>query len=447
MGKAGQTDSARFLAWSALERIERDAAYSDIVLSHLYDQSELSIRDRAFVSELVRGTLRWKKRLDWVVDQLFSGKAQQLPAPVRWLLWLGLYQLEYMRTPEFAAVNESVKVARRLKLHRWTGVINGILRNFVRNHTRLRFPDVKNEPVAWLAVTESHPEWLVQRWIEQFGFENATALCRANNRAPDLSVRPNRLRWTEEQFVTQLHAHKVQFCRAEIPGFYRIQKIDFSYRERLLRDGLITIQDASAGLAVLLASPKSGQLIVDLCAAPGGKSMFAAELINNQGLVISGDKNSSRAGLIQKAAARLQHGSIHAVVADAQHFPAKQADVVLLDAPCSGLGVLRKKPDLRWRKNESDIFHLQKLQAEMIRQAGLLVKAGGSLVYSTCSIDRDENEIPVIEFLKNNENFEIQNPDEQTISPEFVTNDGFVRTWPHKHHMDGSFAAKLIKRF
>lgn len=447
MSKTSQTDAARFLAWSALERIERDAAYSDIVLAHLFDRSELSVRDRAFVSELVRGTLRWKKRLDWIVDQLFSGKPQQLPAQVRWLLWLGLYQLEYMRTPEFAAVNESVKMARRLKLHRWTGVINGILRNFVRHHSTVTFPDRGSEPVAWLAITESFPEWLVQRWIKQFGFETAVALCRANNAAPDLSVRPNRLRISEEKFVANMEAHHVQFRRAEIPGFFSIQKIELGFRDQLLHDGLMTIQDASAGIPVLLAGPKPGRIIFDLCAAPGGKSMFAAELIENQGLVISGDKNRSRAGLIQKAARRLEHDSIHAVVADALHFPAKQADIVLLDAPCSGLGVLRKKPDMRWRKSESDILGLHKLQVAMIHQAAQLVKTGGSLVYSTCSIDHDENEAVVDEFLRSDKSFEIQNPDEQHISPVFVTNDGFVRTWPHRHHMDGSFAAKLLKRF
>ena len=447
MGVIKQTSDARFLAWSALERIERDAAYSDIVLSHLLHKSELSVRDRAFVSELVRGSVRWKKRLDWIVDQLFSGASQQLSAKVRWILRLGLYQLEYMRTPEFAAVNESVKLARRLKLHRWTGVINGILRNFVRHHATVTFPDPNVAPVAWLAVTESFPEWLLERWINQFGFETAKALCRANNTAPDLSVRPNSLRISDEQFVEQLKSNDVQFCRAETPGFFSIQKIDLNFRDQLLRDGLMTIQDASAGIPVLLADPKPGQVVFDLCAAPGGKSMFAAEIMMNQGLVISGDKNIARTGLIQKAAARLEHDSIHTVAADALHFPAKQADVVLLDAPCSGLGVVRKKPDLRWRKKESDIIDLHKLQVEMIHKAGQLVKAGGSLVYSTCSIDRDENEAVVADLLKSNKNFELDNPDERHIASQFITSDGFIRTWPHKHFMDGSFAAKLIKRF
>jgi 16S rRNA (cytosine967-C5)-methyltransferase len=447
MNKRNVKSSARLLAYQALERIEGDNAYADIVLSHLLERSQLSIRDRAFVSELVRGTVRWKKRLDWIVDQLFSGKADKLPANVRWLLWAGLYQLEYMRTPVFAAVNESVNIARSLKMHRWTGVINGMLRNFARNASDLTFPDPESDPVAWLAVTESYPEWLVKRLIDQIGLEHAIDFCRANNVAPDLTVRPNRSRITLEKLSLNLESSAVKFQLSKVPGFITIPKIEFDYREKLLRDGLMTIQDASAGLPLLLAQPQPGQIIFDLCAAPGGKSMLAADMIGDQGIIISGDKNTARAGLVRQAANRLAQDSVNPVVADALNFPAKQADLVLLDAPCSGLGVMRKKPDLRWKKSESDIAELQALQAKMIRSAGELVKVGGSLVYSTCTIDHDENETIIADFLKEFDNFEIENAGGSNVNDDFITDHGFVRTWPHVHDMDGSFAAKLIKRY
>ena len=441
------TPSARFVAYQALERIEADAAYADIVLSHLLDRSELVARDRAFVSELVRGTVRWKKRLDWIVNQLFTGKAEKLPQNVRWLLWAGLYQLEFMRTPVFAAVNESVNIARLLKMHRWTGVINGLLRNFARNPSAVTFPDRESDPVDWLAVTESHPQWLVERWIDLMGFEAAVDLCRANNVAPDLSIRANRKRITLEKLLAKLEAGGAHFDSSAVAGFITIKKIEYEFRESLLKGGFIAIQDASAGLPLLLANPQPGQVIFDLCSAPGGKSTLAADIINDQGLVLSGDQNIARAGLVRRAAKRMSQESVHSIAADALHFPAKQADIVLLDAPCSGLGVLRKKPDLRWKKSELDLQELQKLQARLIRAASELVKVGGSLVYSTCTIDNGENESIIADFMNQQDNFDIANAADSAVSKDFITDEGFVRTWPHVHQMDGSFAAKLTKRY
>ena len=445
MAHSRPKSTARWLAHQALQRIEADGAFTDIVLSHLLEHSELGERDRAFVNELVRGTIRWKKRLDWIVNQLFTGKAEQMPATVRRILWAGLYQLEYMRTPVFAAVNESVNLARKLKLHRWTGVINGVLRNFTRNAALVTFPDRETNQVAWLSVTESHPEWLVKRWIEQFGLETAEALCRANNQAADLSVRVNRLKMAPEEFQALLDAERVEYETSLVDGFWNIRKIDYQFRQRLFNDGLITIQDASAGLPPLLADPRPGQILFDLCAAPGGKSAFAAEMMQNQGVVLSGDKSRARTGLVRQTARRLELGTVFPVVADALHFPARGADIVLLDAPCSGLGVLRKKPDMRWRKKEQDILSLVNLQKTMIRQAAKMVRTGGCLVYSTCTLDPAENEAVIDDFLRDHENFEVD-VNHGAVPDQFVTPEGFIRTWPHRHHMDGSFAVKLIKR-
>lgn len=437
--------SPRALVNTAIARIEGDDAFTDIVLSHILESSGLDERDRAFISEIVRGTIRWKKRLDWIVDQLFSGKKNKMPHEVRWLLWQALYQIEFTNVPPFAAVNETINLARAQKQHRWTGVMNGILRSFLRAPHAITFPDKGKNPVEYIAVTQSHPEWLVQRWMDQLGVASTEALCRSNNLAPELSVRVNQLNISLTDFERELSEQHTGFEKSNVPGFYRIQSIGFDVRSKLLSDGKMTIQDQSAGLAGLLVSPQPGHIVADLCAAPGGKSTHLAELMKNSGMVLSGDLNPRRANLVKQAADRLGLKNVFPIAADAHHFPLKTADVVMLDAPCSGLGVLRKKPDVRWKKNPQDVENLQVLQRSLLQKAATLVRENGTLIYSTCTLDPHENENVVTWFL--DENSEFQRAEIGDIIPkEFITDQGFLRTWPHVHHMDGSFAAKLIKR-
>lgn len=443
---AARPKSPRALATTAITRIEGDGAFTDIVLSHILDSSDLAERDRAFVSEIVRGTIRWKKRLDWIVDQLFTGKKSNLPKEVRWLLWQALYQIEFTNVPPFAAVNETINLARAQKLYRWTGVMNGILRTFLRAPDKITFPHPDKNPVQYIVVTQSHPEWLVERWIHQFGMEKTKAFCQANNTAPELSVRVHQLKNSCADFERLLTENKVEFEKSIVPGFYRILSIGFKLRTAWLNDGLMTIQDQSAGLPGLLASPQPGQIVADLCAAPGGKSTHMAELMANQGILLSGDLNPKRAGLIKQAAYRLGLKIVHALAADANAFPVQRADVVLLDAPCSGFGVIRKKPDVRWRKTPDDLAGLHDLQRAFIQNASRLVRKNGALVYSTCTIDPEENENIVDWFLKENTEFVRAEIDKKTIPHEFITDRGFIRTWPDMHNMDGSFAAKMIKR-
>lgn len=438
--------SPRVVAHAAVSRIEGENAYTDIVLSHVLERYPLPERDRGFVTELVRGTIRWKKKLDWIVDQLFSGKKEHMPAAVRRLLWQALYQIDFMKVPAFAAVNETINIARSQKQHRWVGVMNAILRSFVRHPQAVKFPDAEREPVLFLSVTESFPEWIVERWIHLFGLEKTRALCRANNIPPVLSVRVNQQKISLAAFAELLERNGVLFRPSLVNGFFRIESISYDIRMRLLEDGFMTVQDESAGLPSLLAQPKTGQTVVDLCAAPGGKSTHLAELMHNQGCVISSDVNRNRVRLLHKSAQRLELTSLFPVVADARCVPLRRADIVLLDAPCSGLGVLRRKPDLRWQKGQQDFLELQHLQRDLIESAGKLVGVDGMLVYSTCTVEPEENEQIVEAFLCNNPDFEIVNARTLNIPSPFVTQPGFVRTWPHEHDMDGSFAAKMIKR-
>ena len=432
--------SPRRLAYTALQRIERDQAYSDLVLAALLKQSSLDTRDRAFINDLVRGTVCWKNRLNFIVDQLFSGK--ELPNEIRWLLWLALYQIDYMNVPDHAAVNEAVDLTRSLKFARWSGVVNGILRNYQRHPERIQYPGRKQNPIAYISVRFSHPAWLVERWLQQWGFDKTIALCESNNQIPPLCVRVNTEKIAPKDFKVLLEKKMPDACESVLSDYYRLQNIQVDMLHAWLDKGWITVQDESAGLIGLAINPEPGMMIFDACAAPGGKSMHLAELSGNRAQILSADLQKQRTGLIALAAKRLDHSSVVPLVADANHIPIKQADVILLDAPCSGLGVLRRKPDMRWRRTLEEMQQLPVLQTNLLTSAAKHVKIGGHLVYSTCTIDPHENENVIKTFLESHKNYELESFDDDFWKP-FLSYDGYIRTWPDIHGMDGSFLAKL----
>jgi len=283
--------SVRHLAYLALSRIEGDFAYSDIILANIFEQQFLNEKDRAFINELVRGTIRWKKNLDWILLQLLK-EPEKVPVQVKWILWLGLYQIIFMsKTPDFAAVNESVELVKRLKYMKWVRLVNGVLRTYLRNPQQIKYPDPKREPGKYLSVVKSHPEWLIERWIYQFGFEQTVKLCDAFNKPPVITVRPNILKISIAEFEEILNENLFIFKRSKVKDYYRLDKINPEKYHQLLQDGIITVQDESAGLVSLLAVPKQNQIVCDLCSAPGGKSVHLAELARDRITIISGDVN------------------------------------------------------------------------------------------------------------------------------------------------------------
>ncbi|HPG38026.1 MAG TPA: 16S rRNA (cytosine(967)-C(5))-methyltransferase RsmB [bacterium] len=445
MNKSNKLPHVRSLALLAINRVEDDHAYTDLVLNSIFNDYDLHEQDRAFLSELVRGTIRWKKKLDWIVNQLLTAP-DKTPAVVKRILWTGLYQIIYMsRTPDFAAVNESVELARHTVHEKWSKVVNGVLRTFLRTYDKIKYPNANNDPVKYLAVMQSLPEWMVQRWLEQFGLAETSALCEALNERPVLSIRVNELRIGIKDVEQEFSTHQVAFEHGQIDGFYRVHDSQSPIVRDFLESGRITVQDESAGLVARLTAPVENQVVFDLCAAPGGKSMHLAELAHDRALIISGDVNRSRAQMIAAATRRLGITSVHPLVADAAAFPATAADVVVLDAPCSGMGVLHKKPDIRWQRNNKDITELTTLQFRLLTRAGGYVKKNGYLIYSTCTIDKDENENLVQRFIKDNPQFTFCRPDSERIPAGFIIDDKYIRTWPHRHKMDGSFAVKLQK--
>lgn len=438
-------NSARSTALLAIAQVEEKNGYIDLVLSHLFEKNRLDSRDRAFITDLTRGTIRWKKKLDWIVDFYFKGGKNDLPNKVRWILWMALYQIDYMKTPCFAAVNESVELVKSNKLHAWKGVVNGILRAYIRDPSAVFFPDQKSDPILYLATKESYPEWIIRQWVQDFGFDEAEKICQAQNIPPIISVRANVRKISHQNFANILKKEKIEYEDSVVKNYFRLIKIDADILHRYIQDGLIVVQDESAALVGMLADPQPNQVIFDLCAAPGGKSIHLAVLSSNRATIISSDINRARIGLVKKNGQSLGYDNIFCLVADAKNFPACCADIVVLDAPCSGLGVLRKKTDIRWKKTYKDVEKLAAKQSMLIRKAASLVKKGGTLIYSTCTTEKKENENIVSNFLLENINF-FQENDFRNIPSQFITREGYIRTWPHKHGMDGSFAAKLRKR-
>jgi len=440
------SNNTRKLAVSALEQIFRTDRYAETVLDSQFLKEQLSIQDRRFISELVYGTLRWLGKLDWILGSNYNGKWLKVPEKIRRLLEVALYQILYLdRTPDFAVVNEAVNHAKQVGGHHWGNTANGLLRTCIRK--RDDYEEIHlDDPELSLSVNWSHPLWLVRKLAAWVGLKRTRSICMANNKRPYTGLRVNTLRTTREEVLSQLlhegftaeaselMAHFIRLCR---PGNIRELKC--------FNQGLVTVQDESAGLPAQLADPKQGDVIIDLAAAPGGKSTYMAELGRDRAFIIAADVSSSRIQSIVENRNRLGLQNLHLLAADTRTFCLRdKADKVLLDAPCSGIGVIRRRGELRWRKTEKQVHGLTELQSALLHSAASHVKTGGRLVYSTCTILPEENEDIVSAFLKRNRNFVLERP--SAVPGSLVDGEGYVRTWPDIHDMDGSFAAAMIRQ-
>lgn len=429
---------AREVALLALHRVETDGSYADRVLDSLLGETDLPKRDRALATELTYGTLRWRGRIDWILNRLVKGGIERLTPWVRNILRLGAYQLLFCeRIPAFAAVSESVELA---KVYGHSGVaklVNGVLRRVGRSS--IHPPSARR--VEDLAVSLSHPSWLVARWVSRFGTEEAERLLEADNEVPPISVRSNTLRVSREKLEEMLAEEGF----SPTPGRFSPSSVhiegDPSSSQAYCK-GLFQVQDEGATLVGGLLDPQPGELVVDLCSAPGGKTTHLAELMENRGLVVAVELKPWRLKLVLENCERLGIGIVKGVVADGRRFCLRrEADRVLVDVPCSNLGVLRRRVDLRWRMREEEIGELARLQSELLEGGASLVRKGGVLVYSTCSLEPEENEEVVSGFLRSHPQFVLE--DGKPWAPEEVVRNGCLRTYPHLHGLDGGFAARM----
>ncbi len=474
---------ARDHALAALARWESTTEPIDVELDRILMEPELSPLDKALIQNLCYGVMRWRGRLDWTLDQYVKSGMKSLPVPIRNALRLGLYQIDFLdRIPPHAAVNESVRLARKFGHTGTAGLVNAVLRNILKG-LRPDFPDIKTDPVGHVSVVYSHPRVLVARWIERYGVEDTILLCEYDNQVPRMVVRANGLRGTSDALARSLEQDGVETR----PGRYFPECLELVgggdlTKFRSFQEGLFQVQDEATLASVLLLAPEPGETVIDLCAAPGGKTTYIAELMQDQGDLIAHDVSNNRLEYLRRNISRLGVKNCEVLqtstASDARGFDAAlraqrglepnaavdlSADAVLVDAPCTGTGTLARRADSRWKfdlgarthdKNyleDHERYHPREIfakqasrQLKLLIQAADLVKVGGRVVYSTCSLEPEENDLVLDRFLAKRPEFELDDP--MPFVPSMFVDGNHVRILPQKHAIDGAYAARLIKR-
>lgn len=443
---------ARSLSVKILTRVERTDSYLDKLIDYEIRTEVLNDYDKSLLNEICHGVIRWMRRLDWFLNGFYRGNWEKCTPEIKNTLRVALYQILFLnKIPDFAAVNEAVEFVKRISTQKHADVVNGLLRTIIRTKNDLVYPTREIDEVKYLGIMQSHPNWMVKRWIERFGFDDAAVFAEANNKRPILTLRVNTLKTTKEQVFKRFEERNIVYrtCRF-IDYFVTLRLMSKIYLDEDFINGMYTVQDESAGLAAVLLKPSENDMILDMCAAPGGKSTHIAQILGNKGKIYSVDKYDAKVNMMKKTAERLGVTNIEFFQDDAMDFQnetlkALKFDKILLDAPCSGLGVLSKKPEIRWKREMEDILALNETQKKLLSNAANYLKPGGVIVYSTCSTEPEENMMIVKDFLEKNPDFYIDNAS-QYVKHDLVNADGCIETFPHKQGIDGSFAARLVKR-
>jgi len=436
----------RGTAVKILNRVERTDSYLDKLLDAEFKSKDVADIDKSLLAEIVHGVLRWQGRLDWVLNGFTHGNYSKSEVNVRNALRVALYQILFLNhVPQYAAVYEAVEFIKRIRGEKFAGFVNAVLRNILRTLDGIHYPNPDEDLVQYLAVYYSHPAWIVKRWLSRFGREELEKFLIANNEIPGLTLRINKLKINASEFLSLLDKQNIPYQGSSfIDYFIKVKSLSGISQMNIFQSGYFTIQDESAALPVLLLDPRPGERVIDMCAAPGGKTTFIAELMQNQGEILSVDKYESKLNMIKMSCERLGIQNVKLLISDATQLDSSLADKVLVDAPCSGLGTLRKKPDIKWKREMEDILRLAKQQMNLLENGARLVKPGGVLVYSTCTTEPEENCLLVKSFLAQHPEFSIDDAS-KFVNKSVVTEDGFIETFPHRHHIDGSFSARLKK--
>ena len=454
-GKARRTShkprpaSVRDLALQTLVGVQSRGAFSDKLVESYAARHDLERRDRALLDELVKGVLRRRGTLDAILSPYVHVGFDKLPAWIQNALRLGAYQLLYLdRVPAHAAVSESVSLARKYGHPGTAGLVNSVLRRLAERPREEALAAIETaEEGDALSARTSHPEWILERWLARWSRDEVLALCGANNRTARVGLRVNRLKLDAKELTKRLAAEGV----ASVPGRWSPSTVwiegeaDLSHLPPLAR-GDATVQDESETLVGFLLAPRPGERVLDLCAAPGGKTGHLAELMGDRGEVVAVDKHPARARALRKSIERLGIKSARVVEGDALDLAWDAPfDRVLVDAPCSGLGVLARRADARWRKKPEIFATMPPVQLALLEAGARAVRPGGTLVYSVCSFEPEETTEIVRGFLEAHPEF---TPfDAHGLVPDdVVTPEGQVRLLPHVHGTDGAFAARFTRQ-
>ena len=448
-------DKPREIALKTLVSIEQEKSYSNIILNKMIKENSkiLSEKDKAFISELVYGIISMKLTLDEIIKKYSNIKIKKISIWILNVLRMGTYQIIFLdKVPKSAAVNESVNLAKRYGHKASSNFVNAILRKINKSDYDELFL-IKND-IERISKTRSMPEWIIKELLKDRNIEEVDKICKNLNNRPKVQIRVNTLKTTKEELETILQKEDIKCSRIEeMPNFLdaNIKNIEnFEY----FKKGYFTVQDISAGLTAEILSPKENEIILDACAAPGGKTTYMAELMKNKGEVIAWDIHKNRVDLIKENANRLGIDIIKAETQDSTKFNPKYEnyfDKILLDVPCLGIGVIKRKPDIKWQKSEKDIQEIVDLQFKILENISRYLKPGGFLVYSTCSILKEENEEQIEKFLEKHSEYERVSIDEistlgniEDIKKKFTKN-GYFKIEPDESK-DGFFIEKLRKK-
>jgi len=436
-------DRVRELAMQVLQRVHVEDAYANVALAEVLREVQLPERDRRFLTELVYGVTKAGASLDYMIGCYVADIRKAQPAICE-LLRLGLYQIFCMdRVPPSAACNTAVELAKKHGRRGADSFVNGVLRSALREPERAAFPEGRDAYA--LALRTWHPKWMVERWMRTYGYERTEELCRCNNTSAPLSVRVNTLRTNRDALMEQLAAAGAQVrASAWVPDGIVLAAHGALDELAALREGLAQVQDESSMLVAHVLAPEAGMTVIDACAAPGGKTTHIAQRMENRGRILAFDIYEEKIRRIERNAKRLGISMIEAAVRDAREIGAayaEEADRVLVDAPCSGLGVLRRKPDARWKKSVRDAKTLPSLQRDILASAARAVKHGGILVYSTCTMEECENAAVVRAFLETHADFALE--ETGAFLPMQKTVERMVQIMPETDGPDGFFIARM----
>ena len=436
--------NAREIAYKVLLDIEKNNNYSNMAINKHFKDVKLSNQDRGLATEIIYGVIENKYYIDYMIDKLSKVKTNKMEIYVKTLLRMGVYQIMFLNSiSDYAAVNETVNLAKK-KNSKVSGFINGILRNVIRQKEEIGKVKTKDD-IEYLAIKYSYDKWMIKNWMAHFGKEFTEELVEANNERPNIYLRTNTLKITRGELIEKLAEQNIKAEKVNVvEEAIKVEHLKDIENNKLYKEGLFTVQDISSMLVGKVMNPKENSLILDVCSAPGGKTTHIATLMENSGQVVSRDIFEHKIKLIQNSVNRLGLKNVDVELFDALSLDKESIDkfdYVLADVPCSGLGIIRRKPEIKYKEKE-EIKDLPKLQKQILQNAAKYVKVGGTLIYSTCTVQDDENIEVVENFLQSNKRFQFEKIENINIDLE-NEDKGYLKIYPNIHGMDGFFIAKL----
>ena len=438
--------NAREIAYKVLLDIEKNKNYSNMAINKHFKDVKLSNQDRGLATEIIYGVIENKYYIDYMIDKLSKVKTNKMEIYVKTLLRMGIYQIMFLNSiSDYAAVNETVNLAKK-KNSKVSGFVNGILRNVIRQKETIGEIKVKDD-VDYLSIKYSYDKWMIRNWMIHFGREFTEELLEANSQRPSIYLRTNTLKITRDELIEKLEKQNIKASKVNVVDeAIKVENLKDIENNSLYKEGLFTVQDISSMLVGKVMNPNENSLVLDVCSAPGGKTTHMATLMNDTGQVVSRDIYEHKLKLIKASCKRLNLTNVDVEEYDAMKMDKDSIgkfDYVLADVPCSGLGIIRRKPEIKYKEKE-EFRDLPPIQKKILENASKYVKKGGTLIYSTCTIQDSENIDVINEFLQKNKNFELAPINEVKVDLDNQEK-GYMKIYPNVHEMDGFFISKLIR--